>query len=61
MITYYLHDKDAVDAYLKGWREWGERIRAEQAKNPTPTTLRLARIKAEREAARRQAAESPRA
>ena len=56
-ITYYLHYKDAVDAYLKEWREWGERMRAEQARNPDPVTLRLRRLKAEQQAAKAASAE----
>lgn len=56
-ITYYLHNKNVVDAYLTEWIEHGQRMRREQAKNPTPTILRLRRIKAERQAAKRKITE----
>ena len=35
-ITYYLHNKEAVSKYLADWIEHGERMRAEQEKNPPP-------------------------
>lgn len=50
-ITYYLHNKDAVDAYLTEWIEHGQRMRREQDQNPTPAIMRLRRLKAERQAA----------
>ena len=50
-ITYYLHNKDAIDAYLAEWIEHGNRMRAEQAHNPTPEMLRLRQIRAKREVA----------
>ncbi|MBS1253701.1 MAG: hypothetical protein MAG451_02754 [Anaerolineales bacterium] len=56
-ILYYLHDKEAVRDYMTEWIEHGRRMRAEQERNPTPAMLKLRRIKAEREAAKRQAAE----
>jgi uncharacterized protein (DUF433 family) len=52
-ITYYLHNKTAVDQYMTDWLEHGERMRAEQAKNPTPTMLRLRERLAELRAAQR--------
>ncbi len=35
-ILYYLHNKEAVNQYLADWIEFGERMRAEQEKNPPP-------------------------
>ena len=58
-ILYYLHNKEQIDAYLTDWIEWGRRMRAEQERNPPPDILRLRRIRAEQEAARRTAAEAP--
>ena len=46
-ITYYLHNKEEITQYLTGWIEYGRRMRKEQARNPTPATLRLREIKAE--------------
>jgi len=40
-ITYYWHNKDQVDLYLRDWREYGERMRREQELNPPPAVLRL--------------------
>ena len=53
-ILYYLHDREQVSQYVADWLEYGRRMREEQARNPTPAMLRLRRIKAKREAARRQ-------
>jgi uncharacterized protein (DUF433 family) len=33
-ILYYLHNHDAVHAYMTEWLEWGHRMRQEQAKDP---------------------------
>jgi uncharacterized protein (DUF433 family) len=49
-ILYYLHNKEAVTAYLEDWLEFGQRAREEQARNPTPGMLRLRQLKAERQA-----------
>jgi uncharacterized protein (DUF433 family) len=35
-ITYYLHNQEIVSQYLANWIEHGERMRAEQDKNPPP-------------------------
>jgi uncharacterized protein (DUF433 family) len=40
-ITYYWRNKEQVDAYLRDWREYGERARQEQARNPSPAVQRL--------------------
>ena len=49
-LLYYERNKAQVDAYLAAWIEHGERMRAEQARNPTPVMLRLRRAKAEQRA-----------
>jgi len=53
-ILYYLRNKDKVQAYLTAWLEHGERMRAEQARHPTPAMLKLRQLKAERIAAERK-------
>jgi serine/threonine protein kinase len=37
----YWHNKEQVDAYLRAWREHGERTRREQELNPSPAHQRL--------------------
>ena len=49
-ILYYLHNRQKVEAYMTDWIEHGEWMRREQAKNPSPVTLRLRRIAAELDA-----------
>jgi uncharacterized protein (DUF433 family) len=56
-ILYYLSNKEKIDAYLTGLIEYGRHIREEQERNSTAVMLRLRRIKAERETARRAARE----
>ncbi|PKO20966.1 MAG: hypothetical protein CVU38_17285 [Chloroflexi bacterium HGW-Chloroflexi-1] len=56
-LLYYQRNKAQIDAYLAAWIDYGERMRAEQARNPTPAMLRLRRLKAEREAAKRASLE----
>ncbi len=51
-ILYYLHNKPEVETYLTAWLEFGRRMRAEQAQNPSPTMLKLRRLKAQRAAAK---------
>jgi uncharacterized protein (DUF433 family) len=41
-ILYYLHKKEEVTAYLNAWFEWSERMRKEQAQDPTIVRLREA-------------------
>lgn len=55
-ITYYLHNEEAVRAYLTEWLEFGRRMRAEQAKNPNAWPARVRELAAQRRAARREAA-----
>ena len=47
-ILYYLHNRAKVEAYMKEWLEWGERMRAEQDRNPPPVVIRIRALKAER-------------
>ncbi|MBD2493154.1 hypothetical protein [Nostoc sp. FACHB-280] len=44
-------NKQAVDAYLKDWLEWGDLMREEQSRNPNPVVERLRKLKAEKLAA----------
>ncbi len=50
-ILYYIHNKEAVSAYLAEWLEHGRRAREEQRRNPPPFIEKLRSLKAEREAA----------
>ncbi len=47
-ILYYLHNRAKVEMYMKEWLEWGERMRAEQDRNPPPVVARMRALKAER-------------
>lgn len=40
-ITYYWHNKERIDTYLRAWREHGERMRREQELAPSPAYQRL--------------------
>lgn len=51
-ILYYLHNKEAVDAYMTDWLEWAEQMRKEQRHNPPPVAEKLRRLRAERDAMR---------
>ena len=46
-ILYYLHNREAVEAYLTEWLEWGHRMRQEQELNPPPGMLRLRQLRAQ--------------
>lgn len=50
-ITYYLHNKEEVSAYIANWLEHSRRMREEQNRNPSPFVLKMRRIAAERKAA----------
>ena len=52
-ILYYLHEKEAVDKYLTNWLDWSHQQWKQQQRNPTPTMLRLRKIRAEREASKK--------
>ena len=47
-ILYYLHNRDTVEAYITDWLEWGEKMRAEQQRQPRPVVERLRKLKAEK-------------
>ncbi len=49
-ILYYLHNKEAVSAYIADWLEWGHITREEQRRNPPPVVVKLMKLKAERAA-----------
>jgi uncharacterized protein (DUF433 family) len=53
-LLYYHHYQDKMDQYLADWLEFGQRMREEQRRNPSPTTLRLRKIRAELETAKRE-------
>ncbi len=53
-ITYYLHNKEQVNAYIADWLETARLRREEQNRNPSPAIQRLRRILAEREATQAQ-------
>jgi uncharacterized protein (DUF433 family) len=50
-ILYYLHNRKEVDRYLTEWLEYGERMRAEQGRNPPPVVARLRALKGKRQEA----------
>lgn len=49
-ILYYLHNKEAVSAYIAKWLEHSHRMREEQRRNPSPVLVKLMKLKAEQEA-----------
>jgi len=49
-ILYYLHNQEAVSAYLADWMEWSHQMREEQRRNPSPQVLKIRRLKTEQEA-----------
>ncbi|NJK67512.1 MAG: DUF433 domain-containing protein [Microcoleus sp. SU_5_3] len=48
-ITYYLHNKEAVSAYLADWLEWNHQQWKAQELNPPSGIIRLRKLKAELE------------
>ena len=48
-ILYYLQHKDRITEYMADWLAFGQRMRAEQAKNPPPVVLRLRQLKRQRQ------------
>jgi uncharacterized protein (DUF433 family) len=44
-ITYYLHNQTTIEAYMADWLAHGERMRAEQERNPTPAMLKLRQVR----------------
>ena len=47
-ILYYLQNKQAVEAYIQDWLEWGDRMREEQKRNPNPVVEKLKKLKAQK-------------
>jgi uncharacterized protein (DUF433 family) len=50
-ILYYLSHREEVGAYIREWIEWGDRMRAEQDRNPPPVVVRLRSLKAQQQSA----------
>ena len=53
-ILYYLHNKEAVKAYLEEWIESGRRAQQEQERNPPPFVSRLRALRKQTEEEKRQ-------
>jgi uncharacterized protein (DUF433 family) len=49
-ILYYLHNKEAVSNYIADWLEWSHQQLKAQQLNPSPSAIRLRKLRAEREA-----------
>lgn len=47
-ILYYLHNKPAVEAYITDWLEWGDKMRAEQQRNPRPIVEKLRKLRVQK-------------
>ncbi len=48
-ILYYLSNKATIEAYMTEWLAFGQRMRAEQTKNPPPVVVRLRTLKHQRQ------------
>ena len=48
-ILYYLHNKEAVSNYIADWLEWSHQQLKAQELNPSPSAIRLRKLRAERE------------
>lgn len=48
-ILYYLHNKEIVSQYVADWLEWSHQQLKAQQLNPSPSALRLRKLRAERE------------
>jgi uncharacterized protein (DUF433 family) len=48
-LTYYLHNKDEVDAYMLRLAKWREQRYQESLANPSPLAKRLRALKVQRE------------
>lgn len=46
-ITYYLHNREKVEAYLSEWLAYGQRMREEQERTPPPVIIKLRALAAE--------------
>ena len=49
-ILYYLHNKEAISNYIADWLEWSHQQLKVQQLNPSPSAIRLRKLRAEREA-----------
>jgi uncharacterized protein (DUF433 family) len=49
-ILYYLHNQEAVSNYIAEWLEWSHQQLKAQELNPSPSAIRLRKLRAEREA-----------
>ncbi|MEQ9355141.1 DUF433 domain-containing protein [Coleofasciculus chthonoplastes] len=49
-ILYYLHHQEKISNYMEDWLEWGQKMRHEQRRNPSPVVSKLMQLKAESEA-----------
>lgn len=49
-ILYYLHNKEAVGAYIGDWLEWSHQQRKAQELNPPPAVVRLRKLRQQLEA-----------
>jgi uncharacterized protein (DUF433 family) len=47
-ITYYLHSRPKVDAYLEAWRQYTDQASQAQKNNPLEAVKRLRRLKNDR-------------
>ena len=45
-ITYYLKNREKMDAYLEAWLDYSEQARREQDRNPSEVIKRLRQLKA---------------
>lgn len=43
-ITYYWRNQEEVDRYMQEWKDYGDRMREEQARNPSPAIKRLRKL-----------------
>lgn len=48
-ILYYLHNKEVVSNYIADWLEWSHQQLKAQQLNPSPSAIRLRKLRAERE------------
>jgi len=48
-LTYYLHNKEEIDKYMKQWQEYAETSWKEQQNNPLSAISRLQKLKLERQ------------
>lgn len=44
-ITYYLHNREKVDAYMQAWRQYSDQASKKADENPPEVVKRLRRLK----------------